>query len=170
MTVAPFSKKAIAWLVDMHISMIFLVIAYVVSSKAFAAYDGWLPWAITIVAFTAWWMVGFVNRCIIMGRGGQSWGRKLFDISLVHEHTGRPIGIWKAFIRENTHFVDYGTLGYGWFRPLKDPKGGTFADLFNKTITIYGPPPGVPVVLAGQAPTTHIDEAPVPNRVVEPAA
>lgn len=169
MTLAPYSKKALAWLVDMHISMIFLVIAYVVSTKALAAYDGWLAWTIVAVAITVWWMVGFIDRCIIMGRGGQSWGRMLFDISLINQETGSPIGIWRAFIRENTHFLDYFSLGYGWFRPLRDPEGQTFADLFNKTITVEGPPPMVPVGLKVEEVETSTVPSATGAREVEPA-
>lgn len=147
MSISSYPKRVIAWLIDMHISMISLIIAYVVSSKAFSAYQGWKPWAIAIFSYSVWWMIGFVNRCITMGRTGQSWGRMLFNISLISEDSGSPIGIWKAFLRENTHFVDYGLLCYGWIRPLWNSHGKTFADSINKTITIDGEPPWAPLDL-----------------------
>jgi uncharacterized RDD family membrane protein YckC len=147
MTVAPWSKRALAWLIDMHVSMIFLVVAYVVAVRGFDTYDGLAAWSIFVVSFVLWWMVGFVNRCIRMGRNGQSWGRMLFNISLVREGDGKPIGVWKAFIRENTHFLDWFTLGYGFLRPMKDRKGQTLADKVNRTVTVNGPPPSRPVVI-----------------------
>ncbi|MFI9407031.1 RDD family protein [Nocardia sp. NPDC052316] len=148
MVVAPWSKRALAWLIDMHVSMIALVLAYVVSTWGSNNIGGGAAVAITTVAYVIWYMVGFVNRCIWMGRTGQSWGRKFFDISLVDERRGKPIGIWKAFVRENTHFLDYFSLGYGWFRPFRDRKGQTLADYFNKTITVEGKPPLQPVIVA----------------------
>ena len=152
MTVAPWSKRAFAWLIDMHVSMIFLVIAYVVSGWAFTSFDTAVAWTIAIAAYVVWWMVGFMTRCVRMGRTGQSWGRALFNVSLVRESDGQPTGIWKAFIRENTHFVDYFTLGYGWLRPVRDRKGQTYADLFTRTITVAGAPPRKPVVIRDGAP------------------
>lgn len=169
MTVASWPKRALAWLFDMHISMAFLVVAYVAIDRGFKNYDGWVSWAILIIALVVWWMVGFVNRCIWMGRTGQSWGRKLFDVSLVMEETGKPTGIWKAFMRENTHFLDYFTLGYGWFRPLKDRKGQTLADLLNKTITIEGKPPMTKVVLA-DATATQDTATPTTAPISQPVA
>ncbi len=152
MTVAPWSKRAFAWLIDMHISMIFLVIAYVVTDWAFKSFGTAAAWTIAVVAYVVWWMVGFMNRCVRMGRTGQSLGRALFNVSLVRESNGEPTGIWKAFVRENTHFVDYFTLGYGWLRPLKDRKGQTYADLFTKTITVEGAPPRKHVVIVENTP------------------
>ncbi|MFE3544323.1 RDD family protein [Nocardia sp. NPDC059177] len=165
MFVAPFSKRALAWLIDMHVSMIALVFAYVVSTWGSNNHGGSTATVITIVAYVVWWMVGFVNRCIWMGRTGQSWGRRFFDISLVNERDGKPIGIWKAFIRENTHFLDYFSLGYGWFRPLKDPKGRTIADYLNKTITVEGQPPHQPVIVADPAGVADTSTSPTKAEV-----
>ena len=40
------------------------------------------------------------NRIFKMGRTGQSVGKKVMGLKLIHEQTGEPIGALQAFLRE----------------------------------------------------------------------
>ncbi|MQA98327.1 MAG: hypothetical protein GEV11_28390 [Streptosporangiales bacterium] len=151
MTTAGWLKRFMAWLIDMHVSMVFLVLAYLGSGWAYDTFDATAALWLSIVFYVIWYAVGFYNRCIYMGLYGHSWGRHLVGMNLVDERTGKPIGILRAFMRENSHFLDWGMLGMGFLLPVWDPKRQTVADKIVHTVTVEGPVPGAPFVLAGAA-------------------
>ncbi len=140
-------KRFVAWAIDMHISMVFLVLAYVGSDAAYKKYSNTAALWISIVLYVIWYAVGFYNRCILMGRRGNSFGRRIINANLVSVRTGKPIGVFNAFIRENGHFLDWFSLGIGFLMPLWDRKRQTLADKVVRTVTIQGPVPNRPVVL-----------------------
>jgi len=73
------------------------------------------------------------NRCILAGRTGQSWGKRVVGIHLLGEQTGRPIGGGLAFGRELAHVLD-GFLYIGYLWPLWYAKRQTFADKVCGTV------------------------------------
>lgn len=141
MTTAPWSKRLLAYLIDMHISMIFLVLAYLGSHAAGVNLDATTALVVSLALYVAWYGVGFYNRCIRMGRVGHSWGRGVLGINLVSERSGRPIGVSKALVRENAHIADILILGFGFLLPIWDAKRQTLADKFMHTVTVEGPVP-----------------------------
>lgn len=145
-------KRFFAWAIDMHISMLFLVFAYLGSTAVNARLSGVTAGLIIIGLYAIWYAVGFYNRCILMGRRGHSFGRKVVDANLVFEKTGKPIGVLNAFIRENCHFLDWFTLGYGFLMPMWDRRRQTVADKVVRTVTVQGPVPNQRVVLAEPQP------------------
>lgn len=151
MTTANWFKRFLAWAIDTHISMVFLVLAYVGSTAAGKNFDATTALWISILLYVIWYGVGFYNRCILMGRRGYSFGRKIVNASLVFEKTGKPIGVPYAFVRENGHFIDFLTLGVGFMMPLWDRKRQTVADKIVRTVTVEGGVPNRPVVLAEPA-------------------
>ncbi|MEO3936623.1 RDD family protein [Dermatophilaceae bacterium Soc4.6] len=69
------------------------------------------------------------------GRTGQSWGKKITNICLVGEQSGKPVGAGLAFGRELCHVLDgFAYLGCLW--PLWDAKRQTFADKICTTVVI----------------------------------
>ena len=141
MTTAPWSKRLLAYLIDMHINMIFLVLAYLGSHAAGVNFDTTTALIISIALYVVWYGIGFYNRCIRMGRVGHSWGRGVLGINLVSERSGRPIGVSKALVRENAHIADILILGFGFLLPIWDAKRQTLADKFMHTVTVEGPVP-----------------------------
>jgi hypothetical protein len=137
-------KRMFAWLIDMHVSMLFLVLAYLGSTWAGKTFDATTALWLSIVFYVIWYAVGFYNRCIFMGLYGHSWGRHLVGMNLIDERTGKPIGILRAFIRENGHFIDWGMLGMGFLLPIWDQKRQTMADKLVHTVTVEGPVPSRP--------------------------
>ncbi|WP_308209343.1 RDD family protein [Micromonospora sp. RHAY321] len=148
MVASSWLKRLLAWVIDMHISMVFLVLAYVGSNAAYDAFSSTVALLTSIALYVIWYAVGFYNRCILMGRRGNSFGRRLINANLVFEKTGKPIGVFNAFVRENSHFIDWFSLGIGFLMPLWDRKRQTVADKVMRTITVEGPVPNEPVVLA----------------------
>ncbi|HEX8509159.1 MAG TPA: RDD family protein [Propionibacteriaceae bacterium] len=75
------------------------------------------------------------NRWIIMGRTGQSMGKRVTGIWLVSEQTGQPIGALNAFLRDLVHILDsFAYVGFLW--PLWDEKKQTFSDKVLKTVVV----------------------------------
>lgn len=67
------------------------------------------------------------NRVVQQGRTGQSVGKAAMKIALVSGATGKPVGVWSAFLREVAHVVD-GVIVVGYLWPLWDDRKQTFAD------------------------------------------
>ena len=76
------------------------------------------------------------NTCLRAGRTGYSVGKGLFDIKLVSERTGEPIGAGPAFWRYVCHVVDALPLYLGYLWPLWDEKRQTFADKIVHTVVL----------------------------------
>jgi len=144
-------KRFLAWAIDMHISMVFLVLAYVGSGAASKSFNAAAALWISIALYVLWYAVGFYNRCILMGRRGHSFGRRMVNANLVFEKSGKPIGVLNAFIRENCHFIDWATLGLGFMMPMWDRKRQTVADKVVRTVTVEGEVPNRPVILGPAA-------------------
>lgn len=78
------------------------------------------------------------NRHVLAGRTGQSAGKRLTGIWLVHRTTGRPIGTLDAFVRDLLHVLDgLGGVGYLW--PLWDEERKTLADKVAETVVVRTP-------------------------------
>jgi uncharacterized RDD family membrane protein YckC len=67
------------------------------------------------------------NRIVQQGRTGQSVGKAAMKIALVSGTTGKPVGVWTAFLREVAHVLD-GVLVVGYLWPLWDDQKQTLAD------------------------------------------
>ncbi|HEY6276053.1 MAG TPA: RDD family protein [Streptosporangiaceae bacterium] len=76
------------------------------------------------------------NRWIVMGRTGQSLGKRVVGIKLVSEATGQPIGAGMCFVRELCHIVDEIICFVGFLFPLWDAKAQTLADKIMTTVVI----------------------------------
>lgn len=95
------------------------------------------------LAFAAGWLLTFVlwfvNRVVVQGRTGQSWGKRIVGLRAVHESTQRPLGMWWAFVREFAYVLNTITLGLGYLWPLWDPRRQTFSDKATHTIVLRDP-------------------------------
>lgn len=69
-----------------------------------------------------------MNVCFLQGRTGQSLGKRVLNIYLVSEQTGRPLGPFRCFVRQLAHFLDSICCYVGFLWPLWDSKRQTFAD------------------------------------------
>jgi len=78
-------------------------------------------------------------RWIRAGRTGQSLGRRVVNVRLVDEHSGQPVGVGKAALRDVAHLLDSVAVGIGWLFPLWDSKRQTFADKLGGTVVVRTP-------------------------------
>jgi uncharacterized RDD family membrane protein YckC len=92
--------------------------------------------AVAIIFLLAALCVTGYNRWYLAGKTGQSWGKKVLNLSLISETTGQPIGGGMAFLRDICHFVDSITCYIGWLFPLWDAKRQTLADKIMKTVVV----------------------------------
>jgi uncharacterized RDD family membrane protein YckC len=137
-TYADFSRRAMAHAIDAHLAAGLLLIAYLASEAVAAAWGGASAWLFAAVVYTGWLAVVVYNRCVLPGRTGQSWGRRVLDIRLVAEETRRPVGVRMAMARELCHAADVVVAGIGFLLPLWDPKRQTIADKLARTVTVAG--------------------------------
>ncbi len=80
--------------------------------------------------------IGFgYSRWYLGGTTGQSWGRSSFEIRLVDEFTGKPIGIGRALLRDITHILDLPFL-IGFIRPMVNAQAQTWADELGRTVVV----------------------------------
>lgn len=70
----------------------------------------------------------FVNRVVLQGRRGQSWGKRIVGLRTVGEGTQLPLGMWWAFVRDVGNVVNSVPLYLGYLWPLWDARRQTFAD------------------------------------------
>ena len=91
----------------------------------------------------AWWwlcvLIGAVailwtafNRLLLPVISGQSLGRAVFGITVVH-CDGGPVGPWWLLLRDLAHLLDTAPMFAGWLWPLWDPGGRTFTDMLLRT-------------------------------------
>ncbi|KZB85506.1 hypothetical protein AVL48_31220 [Amycolatopsis regifaucium] len=85
---------------------------------------------IAFLGFTIW------NRWILMGKTGQSLGKRYLKIKLVKETTGQPLGVGMTIAREFCHILDNAFCGLGYWWPLWDQKRQTFADKILTTVVL----------------------------------
>lgn len=137
-------KRMLAYEIDNALMLPFLVASYVllvkgVGSDTSSQYIRAL-YIFGALNFTAYGIViGFYNRCIMMGLTGQSYGKKFVGIRLVSEASGQPIGVGNAIVREMAHMMDIVPAGLGFLLPIKDRKHQTGADKIVGSVVLDVP-------------------------------
>lgn len=71
------------------------------------------------------------------GRTGQTFGKRVWDIRLVRETTGQPLGFGIALLRKLCHIFDALPCDLGWLWPLWDAKKQTFADKIVGSVVVH---------------------------------
>jgi uncharacterized RDD family membrane protein YckC len=96
----------------------------------------------TTVAAAGWLLMAvlwFVNRVVVQGRTGQSWGKRIVGVRLVHEDGQGSIGLWWAFVRDVAQTVNVLPLCVGYLWPLWDDRRQTFTDKLSHSIVVRDP-------------------------------
>lgn len=100
------------------------------TSNSFSFQLSGLPFLVYVL-FALAWMV--YNVGILQGRTGQSVGKKVLGIKLVHAATGKPVGVGLSIGRYFVHILDSIPCGLGYLWPLWDKENRTFADMILDT-------------------------------------
>ena len=81
----------------------------------------------------------FVNRVVLQGRTGQSWGKRITGLRAVGEQTDEPIGMWWALVRDVAHVVNAVLFYLGYLWPLWDARRQAFSDKLTHTVVLRDP-------------------------------
>ncbi|MDI3313111.1 MAG: RDD family protein [Mycobacterium sp.] len=133
---APWTARAGALAVDILPGAAVLV-ATVLVALAVPLRGGWWWVCVSIGAIAMLWTA--INRLLLPVIRGQSLGRAVFGVTVVHRNGGGP-GPWRLLLRDLAHLLDTAPLLLGWLWPLWDSRGRTFADMLVGTEARLGPP------------------------------
>lgn len=92
-----------------------------------------------VVGVLVMWVLLFVNRVVLQGRTGQSWGKRIVGLRAVHEDTEEPLGMWWAFVRDVANVVNSLPLYLGYLWPLWDARRQTFSDKLAHCVVLRDP-------------------------------
>jgi uncharacterized RDD family membrane protein YckC len=86
-------------------------------------------------------VVGMLSVTVIylwvLGRSGQTWGRRIARVRVVRNHTGDPIGIGRALARQLFWFMTVAPLfGLGYLWMLWDDERQTLHDKVADTVVV----------------------------------
>jgi len=85
---------------------------------------------VAVVVFTV------CNTFYRQAKTGQSLGKRWLGITLLGERDGRPLGVWRNFLRQIAHFVDAIIFYIGFLWPLWDHKSQTLADKMQSSVVV----------------------------------
>lgn len=119
-------KRAIGYLVDISPNIALGIIGNIAGVK------NPLYYVCSLLSLVIW----AINRWVLGGPTGQSWGRKAVGTKLVREDNGQPLGIGMTFVRDVCHIVDAVICYVGFLWPLWDGKRQTLADKIIKTVVV----------------------------------
>ncbi len=72
-----------------------------------------------------------------LGRTGQTWGRRITRVRVVANHTGEPIGFWRALGRQLFAFtISRVVLALGYLWMLWDDERQTWHDKVADTVAV----------------------------------
>lgn len=94
---------------------------------------------VVLVGYLLTLVLYVANRVVAQGRTGQSWGKRVVRLRVVHADTGRPLGKWMAFVRDVAHVLNTVTLGLGYLWPLWGARRQAFSDMATHAVVLREP-------------------------------
>lgn len=88
----------------------------------------WVIFVSTAVAF----LISSLSTC-----DGRTWAHRILKLQVLDRTSGLPVSRLRMAAREVAHLVDY-IMFIGFFRPLWNRQGQTFADTITNTVVIVG--------------------------------
>ncbi len=134
---ASWGQRVVAVLIEIAIfdwRLIALVIVGAILSKISGALAG----LVFFVGYLAIFAMS-IYFAYLTGTKGQSPGKKVIGIQVVHANTGQFIGGGMGIVRSIAHALDGAICGIGYLLPLFDAKKQTIADKLMTTVVIAGP-------------------------------
>jgi Mce-associated membrane protein len=123
---APWLPRAGALAVDI-VPGVAVLTTTVLAALAFPLHGRW--WRLCVLLGAVAILATAVNR---LAFGGQSLGRAVFGITIVHRGTC-PVDPWRLLLRDLAHLLDTAPVILGWLWPLWDCRRRTFADILLRT-------------------------------------
>ena len=122
--IAGWWQRAAAFAIDVLVGL--AVVATLLLIAWSAPHGSWLWWILLALAAVVLIAVA-VNRYVLPASAGWSLGRGVAGIAVVDAGDG-PVGPWRLLARDLAHLADTLPFCLGWFWPLLDARGRTFAD------------------------------------------
>jgi uncharacterized RDD family membrane protein YckC len=133
---ANWPQRVGAYLIDGLIAGIPLFLAGFLYNPAPGETPSGTSTLVVFLLYAVFLAVYIYNRCILMGRTGQSWGKQVLNIRLLRMQDGQPVGGGIAFVRDLCHILDglpCILLPIGFLWPIWDSRRQTFADKIVNT-------------------------------------
>jgi uncharacterized RDD family membrane protein YckC len=129
-----------AYLIDYLIGALPLIVVLIFASALTSTNDSdataQASGGLVFLAYLATFAIWVYNRSILMGRTGQSWGKKALNLRLVRMVDGQPLGGLMCFVRDIVHVLDALPCMLGYLWPLWDARRQTFADKIMNTVVL----------------------------------
>jgi uncharacterized RDD family membrane protein YckC len=138
-TLANWPQRVAAYLIDGLIAGIPLFLAGFLYNPAPGETPSGTSTLVVFLLYAVFLAVYIYNRCILMGRTGQSWGKQVLNIRLLRMQDGQPVGGGIAFLRDLCHILDglpCILLPIGFLWPIWDSRRQTFADKIVNTVVV----------------------------------
>lgn len=97
---------------------------------------GRMAWLVGAVVTLVLWVV---NRVVLQGGSGRSWGKRIVGLRLVHEDSELPLGAGRTLWREVMQVANGLLFGLGYLWPLWDVQRQTFADKVTHAVVLREP-------------------------------
>ena len=134
---ASWGQRVLATLIDsVVIFALFIVLAII--GAILSGVSNALGGLFLFLAYIALIAIAFYFA-YLTGKVGQSPGKKVIGIQVVHANTGQFIGGGMGIVRNLAHIIDQLICYIGYFLPLFDAKKQTIADKVMTTVVIAGP-------------------------------
>jgi uncharacterized RDD family membrane protein YckC len=91
---------------------------------------------LNVLLWIAALLVYVFSRWLLQGTSGQSLGKRILHLRLVHMGNGLPVGPSRALVRDLAHMLDMPCLPIGLLMPLWDRYRQTFADKLASTLVL----------------------------------
>ncbi len=156
--VATFGDRAVAWLIDLGITLSGLilvvlgVIVLVVADGGSVTFENGATTTtssdpvltavgvvLVVVGYAAMLGLWLWNRVFRMGRTGQSVGKSTQGLMLIDSRTGQPIGAGSAFLRDVVHGLANQVFYLSFLWMLWDPDRETLGDKAVHSTVIHVP-------------------------------
>lgn len=130
-TLAPFHKRLIAWALDLLLQVMYLMVAmrflrWLNLQMSYSPGNSYNNWAIELLLLLPFWIYHLLCEVLM---NGQSIGKRLLGLRVVHENGGRP-GMGSFVIRWLIRTSDYMLLSLLLYAPYAMMFGARFFYVF----------------------------------------
>lgn len=135
---ATWAQRAVGFLIDLG-----CVLAVVIAGAILAAILGAVS---TTLGLLMWFVVYAISIAFglyiayLNGTTGQSPGKAMTGLKVIHKDTGQTIGGGMGIVRYIAHTLDSVICYIGWLFPLWDEQRQTISDKLMSTVVVTGEP------------------------------
>ncbi len=132
---ATFQQRLLAAFIDNALSSTFLlipVIFYRLNDRNLTFVTG----SISLLLIMAWPVFTLYNTVYLVSARGASIGKKIAGITIVDKRSSKPLGFWRAYLRQTSKKISWFIFGAGYLWMLLDEHKQTWHDKIARS-TVY---------------------------------